>query len=155
MIFSHRYPIVTPGKSNVCWSKTLRSFGGYAVRELFPAIFFRAIWETQCFKTTIWRWLFLPIYNDFGDIFLLGLPWFTVHHIRSSWYTIGRRKKQSEGRLDVEPGSMGPLEWGYEHPILPSAREWFENQPYLRWLHDLGWSLSHFLWSVPTGESFS
>jgi hypothetical protein len=64
-----------------------------------------------------------------------GLPFTTLDH---PGIQLGDKKKQSEGRLDVEPGSMGPLEWGYEHPILPSAREWFENQPYLRWLHDLG-----------------
>lgn len=142
MIFSHRYPIVTPGKSNVCWSKTLRSFGGYAVRELFPAIFFRAMWETQCFKTTIWRWLFLPIYNDFGDIFLLGLPWFTVHHIRSSWYTIGRQKKTVRRPIGCRAWVYGTIGMGIRtshftiskrvvrEPAIPTLAAWFGVKPF-------------------------
>ena len=118
MIFSHRYPIVTPGKS-----KDSKIFWRLRRERVVSSNFFRAMWETQCFKATIWRWLFLPIYNDFGDIFLLGLPWFTVHHIRSSWYIIGRQTKTVRRPIGCRAWVYGTI--GLREPAIPTLAAWF------------------------------
>ena len=83
MIFSHRYPIVTPGKSKVCWSKTLRSFGGYAVRELFPAIFFGQCEKPNALKLPFGDDCFYPFTMILGTFFYWvyhGLPFTTLDH---------------------------------------------------------------------------